>query len=123
MAVGMIADWRLYAAIGRNAVAERKTSKRSRAVRAQTVHLPVHLDIAAVSELKQTLSASLATARELVLDASAVEHVDCAGMQLLLAFRLAARQQGYTVRWANMPARLTDAAALLGMSVALECDA
>lgn len=104
-------------------MAEGKTSKRSRSARPCAVQLPAHLDIAAVGKLKQTLSAALLAAGEPVLDAAAVEHVDYAGMQLLFAFRHAAHQQGHTIRWANPPERLKDAAALLGMADAFAFDA
>lgn len=104
-------------------MAEGKTPKRSRSARPCAVQLPAHLDIAAVGELKQTLSASLLTAGELVLDAAAVERADCAGMQLLYAFRHAAHQQGRQLRWANPSDRMKDAAALLGMADAFAFDA
>jgi anti-anti-sigma factor len=123
MAVGICLPLAAHAVIGRNVVAEGKTSKRSRSARpCTTVQLPAHLDIAAAGELKQTLSASLLTAGELVLDAAAVEHADCAGMQLLFAFRHAADQQGHKLRWANPSARLKAAAALLGMTDAFGFD-
>lgn len=104
-------------------MAEGKTPKRSRSARSRAVQLPAHLDITSVGELKQTLSASRPTAAgELVLDASAVEHVDFAGMQLLFAFRQSAHQQDCKIRWENPPDRLKNAAVLLGMNESFNFD-
>lgn len=99
--------------------------KRGRAARSASVPLPACLDIAHVGELTPLLSdalsrsASRCGARTLAIDASAVELVDSAGMQLLLAFTRALRAQDREVEWKHPPERLRAAAALLGMGEAL----
>lgn len=93
---------------------EGKTTKRSRAPRPQILALPAQLDIAHAGELKQTLDAALAAKSPLILDAAAVEQVDTAGLQLLLAF-----QRARAVHWRDAAPALRDAAALAGLSAAL----
>ncbi len=101
-------------------MAERKTTpKRARAPRARVLPLPASLDIAGADELKQVLSAALDSAKPIKLNATAVEHVDAAGMQLLLVFCNSARAQGLKTTWTGAPPRLKEAAALLGMAAAL----
>lgn len=97
---------------------EGKKTKRSRAQRPQILTLPAHLDIAHAGELKQTLDAALAAKPALILDAAAVEHVDTAGLQLLLAFRRAR-----SAEWRDPAPALRDAAALAGLGGALDLDA
>lgn len=97
---------------------EGKTTQRSRARRPQILTLPAHLDIAHAGELKQTLDAALAAKPPVILDATAVELVDTAGLQLLLAFRRARAAD-----WRNPSSALCDAAALAGLSGALALDA
>lgn len=98
---------------------EGKTSKRSRALRERAVALPAQLDIANAGELKQLLTDAFATQAPLQLDASAVERVDTAGMQLLLAFCSTAQAQGRPAEWKKTSPQLHDAARLLGMAAAL----
>lgn len=50
------------------------------------------------------------------MDASALEHVDTAGMQLLYAFARDARQDGKTLAWQDMNPHIVEAARLLGMT-------
>lgn len=97
---------------------EGKTTRRSRAPRPQTLVLPAQLDIAHAGELKQTLDAALAAKPPVILDAAAVEQVDTAGLQLLLAFRRARAAD-----WRNPSTALCDAAALAGLVDALALDA
>lgn len=101
---------------------EGKTSRRSRSARHQVVELPVRLDIAAAAELKRRLDTALNASHPLTLDAHAVEHVDAAGLQLLLAFQRA-DPPGTGAEWRNPSAMLREAAALLGLSEALRLDA
>jgi anti-anti-sigma factor len=112
-------DRRSRADIGRNVVVEGKTTKRRQAARTRAVPLPAHIDIANVGELKQLLTNALAAETPLVLDASAVEQVDAAGMQLLLAFCRNAQTHGRSTGWKTISPRLHDAARLLGMADAL----
>ena len=50
------------------------------------------------------------------MDASALEHVDTAGMQLLYAFARDARLDGKTLVWQGVSPQIVEAARLLGMS-------
>lgn len=97
---------------------EGKPTQRRRARRPQILSLPAHLDIAHAGELKQALDAALAEKPPLLLDAGAVEQVDTAGLQLLLAFR-----RTRAIEWRNPSPALRDAAALAGMAGALALDA
>lgn len=101
---------------------EGKTTKRTRSARRQVLELPARLDIAAAAGLKRQLDAALAGAQPLTLDAHAVEHVDAAGLQLLLAFQRA-DPPGTGAAWRNPSPVLCEAAALLGLSEALRLDA
>lgn len=79
--------------------------------------LPATLCIAEVADWRQHFSAALASGLPLALDAAAVERVDGAALQLLLAFHLSVvRQSGRAFIWRNPSPALCDAAALLGMS-------
>ena len=98
---------------------EGKTPKRSRAPRVHTLELPARLDIAAVGGLKHLLDAALASAQPPTLDASRVEHVDAAGLQLLLAFQHANSAGGASATWRDPSPALIEAAALLGITEAL----
>lgn len=99
-------------------MAEAKPPKRTRA-RTRVVPLPASLVIAQIGELKSMLTDVLGTARPVTLDATAVDQVDGAGMQLLFAFGQAAQAQGCVTHWKNPPPCLQDAAALLGMAEVL----
>lgn len=101
---------------------EGKTSKRTRSARRQVVELPARLDIAAAADLKRQLDAALAASQPLTLDAQAVEQVDAAGLQLLLALQRTAAA-GAGAAWRNLTPVLREAAALLGLSEALRLDA
>ena len=101
---------------------EGKTSKRSRSTRRQVVELPARLDIAAAAEFKRQLDAALAGSQPLTLDAQAVEHVDAAGLQVLLALQCA-DPSGSGAAWRNPSPVLREAAELLGLTAALRLDA
>lgn len=101
---------------------EGNTSKRTRSARRQVVELPARLDIAAAGELKRQLDAALAVSRPLTLDAQAVEHVDAAGLQVLLAFQRADLTGRTRATWRKPSPVLCEAAALLGLSEALRLD-
>lgn len=101
---------------------EGKTTKRTRSTRRQVVELPARLDIATAAEVKRQLDAALAGPQPLTLDAHAVEHIDAAGLQLLLAL-LRADPPGTGAAWRNPSPVLREAATLLGLSEALRLDA
>ena len=93
---------------------EGKTPKTSRA-RCRVLRLPATLGIAQVAELRGQFSEALDSGRPLAIDASAVEQLDGAAMQLLLAFQRRAAAAGRTPVWRKPSPPLMDAAALLGL--------
>jgi anti-anti-sigma regulatory factor len=103
---------------GRKAVTEGKTPKRSRA-RSRVLRLPATLGIAQLAELREQFAAALDSGRPLAIDGAAVEQLDGAALQLLLAFQRAAASAGRAPDWRKPSPRLSDAAALLGLDGAL----
>ncbi|SFR85920.1 STAS domain-containing protein [Dyella sp. OK004] len=86
------------------------------------VMLPADCRIADLPAVKAELQAALSTASA-ELDASAVERVDTAALQLLAVFRREAASKGLAVAWVGASAALRDAAALLGLAHTLELPA
>jgi phospholipid transport system transporter-binding protein len=84
----------------------------------QLIFEPV-LDIAGVRYLYSKLDGALTGAKALVLDASRVQRIDTAALQLLAAFCRATRDAGLSLRWHAASAALCDAAALLGLNKTL----
>lgn len=72
--------------------------------------LPARVDIGIASELKADLMALLSIPGPIVVDASAVQRVDGAGVQLLTAFQQRAR-----ATWLNPTPPLREAIILLGL--------
>ena len=83
------------------------------------LRLPATLGIAQVAELRRQFDESLNSDRPLAIEAAAVEQVDGAGLQLLLAFQRAAASAGRTPVWRKPSPRLMEAAVLLGLDGAL----
>jgi ABC-type transporter Mla MlaB component len=70
-----------------------------------------------LSPMALTLEAVLVDSPDTIeMDASLLEHVDTAGMQLLYAFARDARRDGKTLVWHGLNPQIVDAARLLGMS-------
>ena len=88
-----------------------------------TVALAQDLGIESTSELKQHLSAHLAQAGELRVDAGQVGRIHTAAIQVLCAFVLARRQAGYGTVFDNATPTLRDAARLLGVLQTLGLEA
>jgi anti-anti-sigma regulatory factor len=80
------------------------------------VQLDAHLELAVLPELVQRLQEPLAQGKPLVLDGSAVQSVDGASLQLLLAATRAARQEHIPCGWHQPSPPLKKAAALLGIT-------
>ncbi|HEY6641032.1 STAS domain-containing protein [Povalibacter sp.] len=79
------------------------------------IALEANCTIKEVAALRERLCAVVATSGPVMIDASAVERVDTATLQLLHAFvrdRLGGDRE---VTWRGVPAALTDAARLLGV--------
>jgi len=74
------------------------------------------LDVAHARELYRELDGALATHKPLALDASHVERIDAATLQLLAAFCCAARDAGVPLRWCAASQTLCCAAALLDLT-------
>ena len=77
---------------------------------------PARLDIPAAGDLRSELVARLAAARGVALDIGALAYVDTAGIQLLCAAALAARQQGGALTWVGDSPALSAAARQLGVN-------
>lgn len=73
------------------------------------------LDVAHTRSLYRELDSALAARKPLALDASQVERVDAATLQLLAAFCCAARDAGVPVRWCGVSAALRNAVAFLDL--------
>ncbi len=80
------------------------------------------LGIEAAADLKALLLPHIESKRSVVIDASAVERVHSASLQLLYAFVRDRSQAGHATRIERGTAPLQDAARLLGMSAALGLD-
>jgi ABC-type transporter Mla MlaB component len=100
------------------AVSTGKVSTPARAA----VMLPADCRLASLdglaAELRGALDASAA-----VLDGRAVERVDTAALQLLLAFRRELSGRGHVVSWLGASSPLNDAAGLLGLARELDLPA
>ncbi|MEW6708055.1 MAG: STAS domain-containing protein [Pseudomonadota bacterium] len=100
-----------------------KTSSRGKAAGvAAGIALPADCRLGALDalapQLREAAGGSAAT-----LDGAAVEKVDGAAMQLLVAFRRAAVAAGGSVHWTGASDVLREAASLLGLDVELDLPA
>lgn len=86
------------------------------------VILPADCRIADLADVKQALQAALATGR-VAIDGSAVERVDTAALQLLLAAHRDAGKSSLPFIWQGASAALRDAAAMIGLAQTLELPA
>ncbi len=82
------------------------------------IALPRNLDIAAVSTIAAELARELALG-DLTLDASAVVKVDAAGLQLLCALAVTAKNLGTGLAWQQVPPVLEHGARTLALTDAL----
>ena len=107
--------------------AARKTGSTRRTVKAvapkrktvRPVCLPAECVIASASGLRTTLLKRVSDAGNVQLDASAIQRVDTAGLQMLAAFVRDRRADGLPLEWLGVPACLTEAATLLDLTNAL----
>lgn len=86
------------------------------------VSLPGLVDITAVTAIAGELVHAL-DAGELALDARQVTRIDAAGMQLLYAAVVAARDRGHRVHWVGASRAVNEAAATLALAAVLELPA
>lgn len=94
---------------------EGTSTSRRRGTRGRVLHLPAQLGIADVAGFKPVLADALEGGRSVILDAAALEHVDGAGLQLLLAFHTAMHSAGRRMDWKSPPPALLEAAGLFGV--------
>ena len=74
------------------------------------------LDISGVAELRAQLLAALELGESFCVDASAVERIDTAALQVFTAFFQDAASRQMSVQWQSPSAALCRAAGLLGLS-------
>lgn len=81
------------------------------------LELPEDLLVEDLASMALQLEAVLVDSPEVIeIDASRLESVDTAGMQLLYAFARDAQGLGKTVRWHGVTPALREAAQVLGMA-------
>lgn len=80
------------------------------------LHLDTHLELDMLPGLVQRIREPLTQGSPLVLDGSAVQSVDGAAVQLLLAAVRAAKQENIPCKWRQPSSSLRKAAALLGLT-------
>ena len=86
---------------------------------AVTYDLGGDLTIRSVQAHREGLKPLLADQGAVTLEATAVEHVDTAGLQLVAAFIVQVLGAGRELRWNQPASPLTEAAARLGLTSAL----
>ena len=89
---------------------------------ADTTHVALEaaLGIADARALHEKLDAAIAAATPVVMDASRVERLDAAVMQVLTGFCRAARERSLAVTWENPSPSLQQAVRLLGLEAIFE---
>ena len=73
-----------------------------------------------VAQLRSELSAPLATSKPIIIDASRLERIDTAGLQLLAAFCIDCLERGIVFAWKQRPPVLEEAIHLLGLAALME---
>lgn len=101
-------------------MSKRKSTASGAAV-PQVLPLPAECLIGNGESLREALIGA-AQAKAVTLDASQVQRVDTACLQLLTAFVSERRAANRAVGWAGVPALLTERAQLLGLSALLAFD-
>lgn len=86
---------------------------------ARPIALPAECAIASAPQLRSGLLKHLTDARTVQIDASGVQRIDTASLQVLAAFARDRRVGGLPVEWLGVPACLAQAAALLDLTDAL----
>lgn len=85
----------------------------------ETILLPVCIDIASASAVRELLVQRLERRQPTTLDASQVRRADAAGLQVLGAFLVDARAAGVLVDLVEPSTALHEAARLLGLRALL----
>lgn len=97
-------------------------AKTQRKDEAHVVALPADFRLADVATVKAQLIEAF-DASAVQLDGGAVERVDTAALQLLVAFRREATARGQLPAWLGVSSAMRDAAGVLGLAQALELPA
>ena len=84
-------------------------------------HLGADCTIREAADLKNQLLNLLEAPQPLFVDGSAVERVDTAGVQLLIAFSLDCMERGISYGWPGRSPALARAIEMLGVGSLLEC--
>ena len=66
-----------------------------------SIAMPAVLDIAAATELRETLLGQIKDGAEIIIDASGVERVTTAGVQLVISAAAEAKNQTAQLKWAS----------------------
>jgi anti-anti-sigma regulatory factor len=107
----------------RKAARSSGSTKRKPAARKRAANRPLALAadcaIGTAGKLKADLLRRLAQAGSVAIDASAVQRIDTATLQVLAAFARDRGAAGLPVEWVGIPAVVTDAARLLNLSAVL----
>lgn len=82
--------------------------------------LPAECVIAGAADLRTALQAAVSEQRTTTLDASAVQRIDTAGLQLLAAFVRDRRAASRQVAWAGASPAFIERAKLLDLQAALQ---
>jgi ABC-type transporter Mla MlaB component len=99
------------------AVAPKRKAAKPRANK--PVALPAECLIASAVGLRATLLKRLSDTAKVQIDASAVQRIDTASLQVLAAFARDRRADDLPLEWLAVPACLTEAATLLDLTNAL----
>ncbi|MFN7952422.1 MAG: STAS domain-containing protein [bacterium] len=83
------------------------------------VTLPALVDLDCASSLREQLLAALAGGDSVTLDCAAVERIDTAGAQVLLAFLADMGAKGSSVRWSEVGPAARASVARLGLTARL----
>lgn len=84
------------------------------------IRLAGRLGVSDTVEAHRRLDAALTRNRPISLDAANLSGVDTAGLQLLVAFYLAAHARGLNPHWTHASPALREGATLLGLEVLLD---
>jgi ABC-type transporter Mla MlaB component len=83
------------------------------------VSLPAECVIASATALRDVLIERVGDAGTVQIDASSVQRIDTASLQVMAAFVRERRNDGLSFEWLGVPACLTEAATLLDLTNAL----
>jgi anti-anti-sigma regulatory factor len=95
------------------------TASSTEAPQTTLIYCSPEFDISGAQDLYDTLQAALGAQGPVVLDATHVERVDTAVLQMLCAFVRAAQASGIVVQWRQPSLALENAARLLNVQTCL----